>query len=702
MHFLFFDFRHRKFSVLFLWMMVPLAVFPEIKTWSGSGGNGLWSDPLNWNSGHLPDSTDDVLLDNGDVPGSYQVVLPDQAVTIRTLTITPGDGNNIELILPSSNRETNAFRVRGPGYGIWLNAGGIFRNASGLAGGESLQIADSMRISNGGEYIHNTRTAHANSILKLLSSSPGTEKGLFVFDVPKASYTISVSNRTYGSLVLSAAAYGQSVNYTCSGSSPLRIGGDLRILDSVRLSVNMSGLNGNIQVQGDYIQEGGIVNLASGTGNSTFLRIKGDFFQSPGASVTTTSLAEPGIEMNGSRLQLIKAEGVLLNGLNFRVNNPSGCRLMSALYLPHSLELLQGRVISTDSNLLSLGDSCQIRADSSLVNGAYVDGPLRKEGLNNEPYFLFPVGKAGNLRWLELKQGTGNFKVEYFGESAASVGTALGTGIDHVSKMEYWTVKADASTTARAEVELSFASPQSGGVTDPAFLHVSAYSADKWSDEGHTGITGGIGSGSVISNPITDFTPEAFTLASTVNLENPLPITQIQFEGKENKGYAFFSWSFESPVKADHFDLLESAGQVFHLLARIPAKQDQLQYTWLQEQPLKAGAQWYKLNMVDRDGHVYPAKTVLINRTENQDLTLYWVPSFLSSGRNEIHFRAAVAMRLEYRIVSMAGQPVKQGSLFIPEGNAGKILSVEALSPGIYQFYGTDQQGRIYRLRCML
>ncbi|MEO6963550.1 MAG: hypothetical protein ABIY90_16380, partial [Puia sp.] len=128
-------------------MMLPLAVFPEIKTWSGSGGNGLWSDPLNWNTRHAPDSTDDVLLDNGDVPGSYQVVLPDQAVTVRTLTITPGDGNNIELILPSSNRETNAFRVKGPGYGISLNAGGIFRNASGLAGGESLQIADSIRIS---------------------------------------------------------------------------------------------------------------------------------------------------------------------------------------------------------------------------------------------------------------------------------------------------------------------------------------------------------------------------------------------------------------------------------------------------------------------------------------------------------------------------------------------------------------------------
>ena len=63
-----------------------------------------------------------------------------------------------------------------------------------------------MIIHDGGRYIHQTRASHANNILRILSTAPGTEQGIFDFDVPRASYTISVSNRIYGSLELHATA----------------------------------------------------------------------------------------------------------------------------------------------------------------------------------------------------------------------------------------------------------------------------------------------------------------------------------------------------------------------------------------------------------------------------------------------------------------------------------------------------------------
>ncbi len=164
------------------------------KTWTGFGGDSNWSNPLNWSNGNLPLATDDVLLDNTALPVSYQVYLPDIVVILKTLHIIPSPGRNIELILPNTNISLNALTVTGPGYGIELSAGAIFRNASGLSSGESLQIADSIMILDGGRYIHQTRAAHATGILRLLSSAPGTEQGIFDFDVPKASYTISVSN----------------------------------------------------------------------------------------------------------------------------------------------------------------------------------------------------------------------------------------------------------------------------------------------------------------------------------------------------------------------------------------------------------------------------------------------------------------------------------------------------------------------------
>jgi hypothetical protein len=101
-----------------------------------------------------------------------------------------------------------------------------------------------MIIRNGGRYIHQTRASHANSILKILSTAPGTEKGIFDFDVPKASYTISVSNRIYGSLELHATSHGSTVNYTCSGSNPLLIHGNLRIGTNVNMSMDLGGVRG--------------------------------------------------------------------------------------------------------------------------------------------------------------------------------------------------------------------------------------------------------------------------------------------------------------------------------------------------------------------------------------------------------------------------------------------------------------------------
>ena len=74
----------------------------ETKTWTGFGGDASWSNPLNWSGSALPQPTDDVLLDNADLPVSYQVILPDLAVRLKTLHIFPSPGRNIELILPST------------------------------------------------------------------------------------------------------------------------------------------------------------------------------------------------------------------------------------------------------------------------------------------------------------------------------------------------------------------------------------------------------------------------------------------------------------------------------------------------------------------------------------------------------------------------------------------------------------------------
>lgn len=668
----------------------------ETKSWTGFGGDINWSNPLNWSGNSIPQATDDVLLDNSALPVSYQVTLPNAAIILKSILISPSPGRNIELILPVSNAIINGLTVTGPGYGIELGAGAIFRNESGLSSGESIVIADSMMIHDGGRYIHQTRASHANNILRILSTAPGTEQGIFDFDVPRASYTISVSNRTYGSLELHATAQGTMVNYTCSGANPLRVRGNLRIGSSVNMSVDLSSANGNILVEGDFIQEGGQLNLASGTGDNTVLRIMGDLYQTSESVITETSNGDPTLELNGHRQQEIALGGRIINQVGFRMNNAAGCTLRLPLKIPWKLEMDQGMIISSPSALLILDTICAVIIDSSRVTGVYIDGPIRKLGLNQEDHFLFPVGKDGNLRWLELKRGSGNYTVEYIHQNPGSIGSLVGPGLDHISKLEYWNVNADGPINNQAKIELSFASEQSGIITDPNYLDVAKFQTSEWEDAGHTATTGNILQGSVLSGS-SDFSAQYYTLGSVLNMENPLPLTNIFLEVKEKSGQPVFSWVITTDEKPDHFILYEKRNGQLIPIAQINAADRQFKYTWTDKTDMSAGTHFFMISMVDITGNEYFGMFVPYNREEAL-VRLSWVASAFGSEPNEILIQTLHPDVWNYEIISIEGRCIKKGILNI-EKDITRLPVGSAMMPrGKYVFSATDSKGRLFVL----
>ena len=691
--------HHHKIEIcrlIIFILLFPAGLNAETKTWTGFGGDTNWSNPLNWSGAGLPQSTDDILLDNSGMPVSYQVTLPDLPIIIRTLHIDPSPGRTIELVLPPTNKITDAFSVTGPGYGIELNAGAIFRNASGISSGESLRIADSMIIHDGGRYIHQTRASHANSILKFLSTAPGTEQGIFDFDVPRASYTLSVSNRIYGSLELHAGANGAMVNYTCTGANPLRVRGNLRIGPSVSMSMDLSGSNGNLQVDGDFIQEGGQLNLASGTGDNTVLRIKGDLYQSSAATITETNNGNPFLELNGERMQEIAMAGRILNQVGFRINNASGSALRLPLTLPWKLELTQGVFTSSAAALLILDTGCSIGIDSSRLTGVYVDGPVRKLALALEDHFLFPVGKEGNLHWLELKNATGNYTVEYFRQDPAGIGSALGSGLDHISKIEYWSVLADGVMNGQAKIELSFTSALSGGLTDPDYLNVAKFQSGQWEDGGHEAVTGNFVQGSVLSGN-TDFVASEYTLASTIDLENPLPITIVNLEINEILNKPVFSWSVESPEIPDHFDIYEENGGKSTHITEVMAVHHQISYHWSWEPVMKKGNHYFRIRMVDIHGNEYSGKIVLF-RKEDENIRLTRLSSCIREGTTNILIRSDFPDEWKYEIISINGAVFKKGSLTLGMGINCLMVGKEMIPAGIYIFRAMDSSGEKYSL----
>ena len=691
-------FATRKFLILSV-ILFPLFLKSSaaIVLWTGAGGDGQWSNPSNWNGNAVPAVGDDVLLDNSFLTGSYIVSLPNTAVTIKSLTITPGFLDSIFVILPSSNTSTPAFTVTGPGYGLTINARGIFQNASGLASGEPLVISDSIRINNGGKYIHHTRASHANNIVRLLSTAPGTENGIFEFDVPKASYTVSVSNRTYGTLVFSSIAAGGTVNYTCNGSNTLTIRGNLQINDGVSFNVDLGGVNGNIKIKGDYIQNGGLFNLASGAGNLTVVNIQGNLFQSATGRITETNTGLPAIELNGSSTQNISLAGIISNSISFRMNNPSGAILSAPLQLPFLLQLLRGKITTSQLNLLTLQNGCSLITDST--SSTFIDGPMRKEGLSSTPFFLFPVGKNNDQRWLELKNATGNFTIEYIKNNPRLLSNTYGPGIDHVSSNEYWTIAADATPLATANVELSFVFPGSGVLTDLSFLHIASLLSTTWTDAGQISTTGDfITSGSVVSNLLSNFPAQGFfTLASTANLQNPLPSVLIDFNGKMADNQILFDWQVDMPGDADYFELMIKEGNDFRLIGKIQASPDEKQYRF-NDDSVPNGISYYRLRVTDKTGISYLSKIIAINNNKS-DFTLLIAPTVIGGTIAGVQVNTAKAGNLQWVIVAMDGKILKRGSFNIETGSNHFSLDLGRLAAGVYELIGVNEKKQFYSVR---
>src|SRR5688500_15072238 len=152
------------FTLLFF---ISTCLYAQRK-WKGGQGTA-WDNPVNWEPAGVPAITDDVVLDNSHEQTNYTVILPLTAVTVSSVVVSPGREKQIRLVLPAANLSSPALTVTSAEDALVIGDGAVFQNASGLSSGQSLRITGKIRINNGGAYIHNTRSAHANDVVAKLS-----------------------------------------------------------------------------------------------------------------------------------------------------------------------------------------------------------------------------------------------------------------------------------------------------------------------------------------------------------------------------------------------------------------------------------------------------------------------------------------------------------------------------------------------------
>jgi len=386
-----------KRGVLCLLLVTSSLLSWSQKKWD-AGGDGLsWSDANNWSPNGVPISTDNVLLDNSMVAGSYTVILPTTAITISvvTLTITPTGANTIQLTIPATNTANPGLNVTGAGDALILNNGSTLINSTGVgSGGVGLAITNTFRINNGGKCVHNNVRGNA-TIVSQLSTAVGTETGIFEFDVPgTTSYLVSLNGRTYGTLVFSAFAAGAPRTYTGNGAANLTIRGDLTVNTNATLSSTMTA---NILIAGN-------------------LTIAGIFDNSPSAGGTGRSIL-----FNGTSNQTISGSGNFTFGTNFRnveVNAGSTVTLQRGINLsnPNNTFIVNTNgTLQMNTNVVSGNGSFQLISNGWLGMGS-------PDGISTAPTL------AGNVQ-TAIRSFSSSANYEYNGIVPQITGTGLPTTI---------------------------------------------------------------------------------------------------------------------------------------------------------------------------------------------------------------------------------------------------------------------------------
>jgi trimeric autotransporter adhesin len=682
----------------FFLLLVLLATIYSTKaatiTWDGGGGDGLWATAANWVGDVAPTSTDDVILDNSVVLVTYIVTLPSGVtlVTLNTLTITPSGANNITLVLPSTNTAIPGLSIIGSGDAFVLNNGAVVRNSSGASSSPVLSIPNTFRINNGGHYIHNTSRAHA-AIVSQLSTAPGTELGEFEFDDPSFGTTLSLNNRVYGSLTISAASSG-TATYPSSASNPCLIRGNLIIKTGATLSLSFSA---NFTVQQDFIQAASSTfNIQTSTNNNV-VNIAGDL--SIGGIITETGSGLPTLELNGTANQSIIA-GTISNSITFLMNNSAGATLNSPLILPYNLSLANGKIATTASNLLTMADNGTYTGGSAT---SFVEGPMKKIG---DEDFVFPIGVGQVYAPVQLTGGTGGtttdeFTAEYIRGVPANRLSVQWPPIDHVSFVEYWNVKRDAGAATK-QVGLTVHRYSFAKDLDNTF--VAQYDGSQWAAltssttapvfcAGSTVYECGVATTNTAISTFNATNP--FTLATDLTFDsNPLPVQLISFDAKiKSATSASITWQLAVCCsKLASFEVQKSVnGNSYNFITTQAGSETNTSY-FFTDNKLEKGINYYRLKSIDYDGKItYSRVVAVMNQTNGLVVTtLYPNPvtyeMAVDISSNKIQKAAIV-------IYDINGSRVMAWEVKLSTGNNVVTKKLGHLPAGFYQLSICNEEG---------
>ncbi len=370
---------------------------------------------------------------------------------------------------------------------------------------------------------------------------------------------------------------------------------------------------------------------------------------------------------------------------NTRITYPQ-VTLSGAATINGTLNMTQGILYTTSSNLISLGSGSSINSGSS---GSFIDGPVKKFG---NTAVVFPTGDGAIWAPVGLSGLTGDaataFTAEYHHSSYSDVTNFKNPdpngNLHNVSTLEYWDLS-NSGTPSNANVTLYWENQNRSQITDFTDLRIAHYTGTQWENLGQSSITSS-DPGSITVNGVTSFSP--FTFGSMSSTVNPLPVRFLSFNADAYKDSVKLHWSTSDEVNNQKFiveravntvasfeELGETAGS-----GNVPGVH---YYNFTDRSPV-AGNLYYRLNQVDFNGANHYSSVILVAYHFEPDIfTSYPNPVPAGGVLNLILRQSNTKGHVYIKLVSLDGTRIYDQDLTV-ENSSFNIHIPENLKSGMY------------------
>jgi len=318
---------------------------------------------------------------------------------------------------------------------------------------------------------------------------------------------------------------------------------------------------------------------------------------------------------------------------NLSINNGSNITLNRSAIVTNYLSMVNGKLISTATNLLT----CSSTANASLgASNSYVDGPMVHTFAGTSPTAkTFPIGKGSSHRPAVLTiTHTNSTPVTYRGEVFNSPATALPFSnpptISNVSQVRYLRFnRQSVANFSSGTIQMYY--DIDDVVADKNTLNIAHDDGvSAWVNIGGTATANW--TGNVTSSSFTSFNTY-FALANPPGGGNPLPIELTSFSAYLSNQDVTVKWTTQAEVNNDYFNIERSSDNIsYETIGTVDAagnSSHETNYMFVDQEPL-SGISYYRLTQTDIDGNVERFAPTVIDNRKRVNFSVYPNPS--SSG----------------------------------------------------------------------